>query len=248
MVNYLMCQLGQEGEEFGQFVGKKLYKRTENLINSINILPETKKSLLQEPSVYEMFYEIDADGKIIGFFPRPRFLTNEVALSPLQDLCPNGKVESGFLESCLRGGPLASGNRENLSSQDIQRFEDVCRNICDFPMRYINDPLGFEEHISKSPWLSEVKSLGSQALMRLAQAYRVGGREYAEKIWDSIPNDEVKKNLKNYPKSLEYINCREFGFDASTSCQKKLYPECEEFIKKIVYFLCELEVKTAPTE
>jgi hypothetical protein len=221
-IGYLDCSLHCEIKDYYKNVHAKLYDSAYNLIDSLKVPEEIKKAAINEN--FRTKEAADASRGSLGV---------EIALKPVEELClDDGSPKSSFLDSCLK------------RVEAIGKIEHNCYDICDLIIKYEVNPSQFKIDLTEFDWLlDEPELFRHQAESRMALAFRVGGKDLALKIWDSIPNLETKKQTEKYVESLEYINCSSVGFDQTKECQRKSYEVCLPYYEAVKESICQIEAE-----
>lgn len=239
MVRYLSCELINYREDFDKHIFNELYKRTTSLIQELKISDYTKEYILSIDSLGAILNRYDENNNKIGLLSVQYEYANGIALMPIEKICPNNKITDYFLEICLNSGALLPERRNKLSKEVFNEAERRCNSLCENIIRYSNDWSNFEKDNIEFPWSNDVDLLSVQFLMRSSLAFRVGDKELALELCDSIPDLDSKEKCKHYVMSLDYINCKDFGFNGTKECELKKYEDCEIFHNQAKNLMCE---------
>jgi len=238
ILQYLSCELINYRKEFDKHIFNELYKRTTFLIQELKISDYVKEYVLSTDSLGAILNRYDENNNKIGLLSVQYEYVNGIALTPMEKICPNNKITDYFLEICLNSGALLPERRNKLSEEVFNEAERRCNSLCENIIRYSNDWSNFEKDNIEFPWSNDVDLLSVQFLMRSALAFRVGGKELALELCDSISNLDSKEKCKHYVMSLDYINCKDFGFNGTKECELKKYEDCEIFYDQAKNLMC----------
>jgi len=243
IVNYLVCHAGEENKWIHHLMNPEIYYRTANLINKLNIPENNKKYILGEKVLGGIFYKLNENNNKIELTNNQHEFINYIALASMKEICPNGKISDYFLSACLKSADLLHNRVNEISEEILNKSKEVCNNLCESIIRYSNDLSNFEKDNENFSWLNDVSLLEVQFLIKSALAFRVGGKELALKSCDSIPNLDSKEKCKHYVISLDYINCKDFGFNEEKKCELREYENCEIFYNQAKNLTCEFYSK-----
>ena len=241
---YLVCQATNEKKEFDGHVGLEIYYRTANLIQKLDISDELKNNILGLEELGGMFYQWDeSDENKILFLNRRYVNFSNIAVKPIEEICPGGERAPDFLENCLRSGLLHEENIGKLSAEQIEETRDNCNYLCDYLKLSIEDPSSFKNTIKDIMWFDDLKLLEEKMYTMSSVFFNAGGKELSLELCDSIPNLDMKKRCEHYITSLDYINCKDFGFNKTKECKFRKYEACEVFYDKAKDLICESNMR-----
>lgn len=243
-LSYLNCNLNNERIEFSKHIWYELFQRTANLIRQLNISEQTKESTLSVDKLAQMVYEHKDGGQLRPIVEEDRFV-NFVALTPLEEICLNNDEAADFLETCLKAGRLFPENIVKLSAEEIKEAQTQCNLLCEKFFQYLENPDIFENYLNNINWFNDPELLKVQYVGMTALSFRIGGKELALKVCNTIPvlSSAMKEDCENYATALEYVNCKDFGFDPIKICQIKKYSECDGYLHQVKDSICESEVR-----
>lgn len=238
MLSYLECKLDKEREKFDKHIYPMLANRALKSAYQLNLSENLIDAILNEDSLLKkmLFYYSNNEQKILD---EKYTIVNNIALSPINVICPNNEESDYVFETCLNSGALLPERKDKISEEIFNEAESRCNNLCENIERYSNDWSNFEKDNENFPWSDDDDLLGVQFLMRSALSFRVGGKELALNLCDSILKSDFREKCKQYVISLDYINCKEFGFNEIKECGVEKYEDCEVFYNNAKNLICE---------
>ena len=235
--NYLVCQTSQEAEWFDSRIGLKIYQKSSDLINKLNMPDKLTDDVLGTKRFGGMFYEWDEnDENKIGIINREYVNFWDIPFKSTEEICPNGEINPDFLEICLF-------DTRNINESSIEQVEDsiknYCYSLCDNIKLFKQDISYFRKGLNDLKWSDNYQFL----YIMTATSFHIGGKELALELCDSVPDLNLKEECSHYVISLDYINCKDFGFNQTKECQLKEFEDCEMIYDQAKDLMCEFYSK-----
>jgi len=235
-VNYLMCYASEEKKWVNNMINSEIYHRIANLILRLNISENKKKYILSEEVLGRIFYRLDENNNKIESTNNQHKFPNYIALASTEKICPNNKISDYSLNLCLKSIDLLFKKTDKVSEEILSKSKEMCNNLCESIIKYNDNWSNFEKDSKNFSWFDDIDLSSFHFLMKSALAFHVGGKELALELCNSL---DLKEECKHYVMSLDYINCKDFGFNETKECEFKKYEDCEVFYNQVKNLMCE---------
>ena len=228
LFRYFICQASNEKEFFDSKIASDLYYKTVRLFSLLNLSEEVKRNILSSEELGGMLYEWDENDEYKkGFINEESVNFGNIAFKTIEEICPNGVINDKMLGICL-------SQIGTESKDDLEAIKNYCHGLCDNLKLFHENRSFFEERLNNLDTINVEKFFYRMA----AISFHIGGKDLALKFCDKISNSDIKGKCNHYAVSLDYINCKDFGYNQDRECEFKEFESCQYFYNKAKELIC----------